>query len=101
MRRQKDLTMKKIENQGENLYKLLLKCQMTDFCEKIDQLYVKLSLELNVIETNRLFRQKEGVNKIEMGIIKGPNGIGKCQRRRSIERKFKYVSTPPPLPPRT
>ncbi len=24
----------KIENQGENWYKLLQKCQMTDFCEK-------------------------------------------------------------------
>ncbi len=42
MRGQKDLiviTMKKrvnmIESQGENRYKL---CQMTDFCEKIDQL---------------------------------------------------------------
>ncbi len=43
MRGQKDLiTMKKvvnkIENQGENWYKLLQKCQMTDFGEKIDQL---------------------------------------------------------------
>ncbi len=29
---QKDLiTMKKIENQGENWYKLLQKCQMADF----------------------------------------------------------------------
>ncbi len=28
----------KIENQGEKWYKLLQKCQMTDFCEKIDQL---------------------------------------------------------------
>ncbi len=28
----------KIENQGEKLYKLLQKCQMTDFCEKIHQL---------------------------------------------------------------
>ncbi len=44
MRGQKDLiTMKtgvnKIENQGENWYKLHQKCQMTDFCEKIDQFY--------------------------------------------------------------
>ncbi len=30
--------LNKIENQGENWYKLLQKCQMTDFCEKIDQL---------------------------------------------------------------
>ncbi len=28
----------KIENQGEKWYKLLQKCQMTDFLEKIDQL---------------------------------------------------------------
>ncbi len=28
----------KFENQGENWYKLLQKCQITDFCEKIDQL---------------------------------------------------------------
>ncbi len=46
----------KIENQGENWYKLHQKCQITDICEKIDQLYVKLSLEL--IETNRFFLQK-------------------------------------------
>ncbi len=50
----------KIDNQGEKWYKFLQKCQMTDFCEKIDQLYVKLSLELNVIETNRFFQQKGG-----------------------------------------
>ncbi len=35
------ITMKKgvnkIENQGEKWYKLLEKCKMTDFCEKIDQ----------------------------------------------------------------
>ncbi len=42
IRGQKDLiTMKKgvnkIENQGENWYKLLQKFQMTDVCEKIDQ----------------------------------------------------------------
>ncbi len=28
----------KIENQVEKWYKLLQKCPMTDFCEKIDQL---------------------------------------------------------------
>ncbi len=28
----------KIENQGENWYKLYQKCQMTDFCEKIELL---------------------------------------------------------------
>ncbi len=43
MRGQQNLiTMKKgvnkIDNQGENLYKLLQKCQMTAFCENIYQL---------------------------------------------------------------
>ncbi len=42
----------KIENQGENWYKILQHGQMTDFYGQLDQLYVKLSLELNVIETN-------------------------------------------------
>ncbi len=50
MRGQKDLrTMKKgvnkIKNQGENWYKMLQNCQMTDFGET-------LSVELNMIETN-------------------------------------------------
>ncbi len=40
---QKDLipmkkVVNKIENQGENLYKLLQKSQMTALCEEIDQL---------------------------------------------------------------
>ncbi len=82
----------KIENQGEKWYKLLQKCQMTDFC-------AKLSLELNVIETNRFFLQKEGVSKIAFGIKKGPCVIEKCQKGGSIEWKFptifKYVSAPP------
>ncbi len=30
--------LNKIENEGEKWYKLLQKCQMTDICEKIDQL---------------------------------------------------------------
>ncbi len=30
---------------------------MTDFSEKVDKLTVKLSLELNVIETRRFFQQ--------------------------------------------
>ncbi len=72
--------------------------QMTDFGENLDQLEVKLSRELNVIETNRYFLQKKKVNKIELGIKKGPNGIWKCQKRGSIERKFptmfKYGSAP-------
>ncbi len=73
MRSQRDpITMKKgvnkIENEGEKWNRLLQKCQMTDFCETIDQLYVQLCLEQNVIETNRFFLQKERVNKIKWGI---------------------------------
>ncbi len=46
-----------------------------------------------MIETNRFFLQKEGVNKIELDIHNGPihNGIGKCQKRGSIERKFPTI----------
>ncbi len=39
-------------------------CQIIHFGEKLDHLYVLVSLELNVIETNRFFLQKEGVNWI-------------------------------------
>ncbi len=49
--------------------------QMTAFAEKCDQIEVKLSLELNVIETIRFYLQKRGFNKIELGMIRGPNGI--------------------------
>ncbi len=46
-----------------------------------------------------IFLQKEGVNKIELGMKKGPNGIRECQKRGSIEWKFptmfKYGSAPP------
>ncbi len=52
--------------------------QMTDFAKTFDQLYVKLSLGLNVIETTRFFQQKElkrGGNKIELGMKRGPSGI--------------------------
>ncbi len=73
-------------------YKLHQKCQMTDFCEKIDQLYVKLSLQLNVIETNQFFLHKERLNNIELDIKNGPNGIGKCQKQGSIEWKFPTIS---------
>ncbi len=48
-----------------------------------------------MIETNRFFLQKEGVNKIELGIKKGPRGIGKCQKRGSIERKFPTIFKSP------
>ncbi len=44
--------------------------------KKIDQLWVLVSLELNVIETNQFFLLKEGVNRIRCwGIKKGPNWI--------------------------
>ncbi len=70
----------KIENQGENWYKLRQKCQMTDFREKIDQPLVILSLVLNVMEKNRFFQQKKGVNTFDLRIKRGPNRIGKCQK---------------------
>ncbi len=37
------------------------------------------SLALNVIETDWGFFLQKGVNEIELGIEKGPNGITKCQ----------------------
>ncbi len=46
------------------------------------------------------FLHKEEVNKIELGIKKGPNGIGKCKKWESIEWSFptifKYGSAPSP-----
>ncbi len=48
---------------------------------------------------NLIFSAERGVNKIELGIKKGPKGVGKCQKRWSIEQKFttifKYGSVPP------
>ncbi len=41
-----------INNQGQKWYKMLENGYMTDFAEQIDQRLVRLSLELNVIETN-------------------------------------------------
>ncbi len=35
-------------------------------CEKCDQIYVQVSLELNVIETSQFFLYKKGVNQIMM-----------------------------------
>ncbi len=52
--------------------------QMIDLGETFDQIYDKLSLELNMIETNQFFLQKNRVNKIELVIR--TNGIGKCQK---------------------
>ncbi len=48
---------------------------MTDVGEKLNKLKVKLSLELNAIETDQFFLQKEGVNQIDLGRTKGPDGI--------------------------
>ncbi len=60
MKGQKDLrTMKKevnyIENQGNNYYKMFQNDKMTVFANNLDQLNVKLSLKLNVTETNSFF----------------------------------------------
>ncbi len=44
-----------IENEGRNLYKMLENGQMIDFANIVNQLEIKSSLELNGIETNRLF----------------------------------------------
>ncbi len=45
-----------------------------------------------MIETNQFFLQKEVVNKIELGIKRGPNGIGKCQKLGSSSS----MGVPPP-----
>ncbi len=72
MRGQKDLiTMKKgvnnIENQGENRPSL---CQMIS--------------ETKCGRDKQIILQKERVNKIELGIKKGHNGIRKCQKQGTI-----------------
>ncbi len=69
MRGQKDLrSMKKgvscIENQGENWYKMLKNLNNPFVGETLDQLYVQVSLELNVIETNRFLLYKWSTTKI-------------------------------------
>ncbi len=78
MRGQTDLkSMKKgvhwIENQGENLYKMLKIC-LINFCVPFDQRCVLVSLELFFFfnsncdrDTQFFFLQKEGVNWIMMG----------------------------------
>ncbi len=45
----------KIKNKGENWYKLLQKCQMTDFCEKNIPTLGQIISELNMMETNQFF----------------------------------------------
>ncbi len=54
---------------------------MTDLCEKIYQLKVILSLELNVIETNRFILQKEWLNRIELEIKSDPMGSENVKNR--------------------
>ncbi len=39
---------------------------MIHFVENLDQLYVQVSLELKVIQTNQFFLQNKGVNQIMM-----------------------------------
>ncbi len=53
MRCQKDLrTIKWVQQDQTSKRKLVQNGQMTDFGEQLNQLLVKLSLEINVIETN-------------------------------------------------
>ncbi len=44
-----------------------------------------------MIKTNQFFLQKERVSKIELVIKKGPNWIGKCHKRGSINQKFPTI----------
>ncbi len=103
MRGQTDLrTMKKrvnnIENQGENWYKMLqnepynLVIQITDFGEKLHQLQVKLSLEINVIEANQFVYAEGKATK------KGTKGIRTYQKMRVKPREIPYHSD---MAPRT
>ncbi len=70
------------------------------FGEKLDQLYVLVSRELNVIETNRFFLQKEGVHRIVVRYKQGANRIENPPKRGSSQRNLptmpNYGSTPPP-----
>ncbi len=100
MKDQKDLKpMKtnKIENHGENVYK------MTDLGEKNDQLRVKLSVELNVTVKNRFLSAERGVNK--MG-IKGIQRDWKMPKKGVNHGEVPYrlqvweCSTTPNPPPR-
>ncbi len=74
----------KFENQGVNWYKMLENGQMTDFAEKNDQLYVKLSLHLNMIETE-FFCRKRGSIRSRIQCTNGRQvpvyQNGKCIRR--------------------
>ncbi len=61
----------------ENWYKMLQNGQMTYFCYKLDQLYAKLSLALNIIDTNLFFSSESVCQYDQVWHKKGPNGIGK------------------------
>ncbi len=66
---------------------------MIYFGTKLDQFLVLVSLEVNVIETNRFFLQKEGVNQIELGIKKDPMGLKMSKmgvNRVEVPTIFKY-----------
>ncbi len=73
--------------------------QMIDFAEKVDQIVIKLSLQLNVIETNHVFLQERGVNKIKMDIKRDPMGSKNVkkggQSRGKSPTTFKCTLPPP------
>ncbi len=67
---------------------------------KLDQLYVHVYLELNVIDINWFFLQKEGVNRIWLHHTIGTKSDRQSQKRGSSPRNLstmpKYGSTPLP-----
>ncbi len=76
--------------------------EMTDLAKKFDQLYVKLSLELNMIEINRFFSTESVVNKIELGIKRDPMGSENVKKGLipgKFHTTFKYGSATSPSPP--
>ncbi len=76
--------------------------QMIAFGEKLDKLYVKLSLELNVIETSQIFFCRKSQKMVELGIKTRPNGISKMKKGGQLWRSSLPLSSmglPPPLPP--
>ncbi len=104
LRSQKDLrSMKKgvnwIENQGENWHKMLENGKIIHFSEFFYQLYIQLSLALNVIETTRFFLQKEGGQSEPDEAYTGTQSDEKYQKRGSSPQNFlimpKYGSTLP------
>ncbi len=74
----------KIENQREIWYKIIENCQMTDFCEKIDQLYVQLFLELNGIWDEALLLWGS-----TWAILKKKNKNGFAQKKKNLILKKK------------